>query len=210
MNTQQPVQPHIPEGYLMNHKGDLVRVENIKEQDQLRDQLVNSLAPKAVEIHDALAAFKKLALQDIEDLVVIAGERYNVSLAGKKGNVTMRSFDGRYKIQRTYQERVGYTEEIEAAKALFDSFASRLAEGADPNIKVIINNAFRTNRNGEISVSEVLRLMRYEIVDDEWDMAVKALRDAMVGLGKAVYLGVFERIGDTDQYRRIPLDIAAV
>ncbi len=210
MSTPQPVQPHIPEGYLMNHKGDLVRVENIKEQDQLRDQLVNSLAPKAVEIHEALTAFKKLALQDIEDLVVIAGERYNVSLAGKKGNVTMRSFDGRYKIQRTYQERVGYTEEIEAAKALFDSFANRLAEGADPNIKVIINNAFRTNRNGEISVSEVLRLMRYEIVDDEWDLAVKALRDAMVGLGKAVYLGVFERIGDTDQYRRIPLDIAAV
>lgn len=210
MTNPIQVQPHIPEGFMMNRKGDLVRVENIKEQDLLRDQLVNDLAPAAVDLHKALKAFKVAALQDIDDLVAICGERYGVKLGGTKGNVTLRTYDGKYKIERTFRETTGFTEELEAAKALFERYAERLAEGVDPNVQVIIKHAFRLNRKGQISTTEVVKLMNYDVDDPDWSTAVKALRDAMTVIGSCVYISVFERIEDTDQYRRLPLDISAL
>lgn len=88
MSTQQQaqpiVQPHIPEGFMQNAAGHLVPADQVREQDLLRDALVNELTPKAIALHTALAEFKTAALQDIDDLVAIAGDRYGVKLGGKK------------------------------------------------------------------------------------------------------------------------------
>ncbi len=203
-------QLRIPEGYRQNAKGDLVPEANIKEQDLLRDQVVLSLAAKALDVNKALAELKALALGDIEDLVTISGERYGVKLGGKKGNVSLVSFDGRYKVQRQFREVVAFTEEIEAAKALIDSCLFRWSEGANTNIKAVVSQAFRTNTKGEIKTGKILDLMRLKIDDEEWELAMCALKDALQSVGTAVYVRVYERVGQSDQYRAIPLDIATL
>jgi hypothetical protein len=52
--------------------------------------------------------------------------------------------------------------------------------------------------------------MRLEIDDAEWKRAMEAIRDSIQTTGTAVYVRVYERIGDSDQYKAIPLDLAAV
>ncbi|MGB0732451.1 MAG: DUF3164 family protein [Pontibacterium sp.] len=210
MNEQPVVQPHIPEGYMMNAAGHLVPADQVREQDLLRDSLVSELAPEALRLHEALCGFKKKALEDIDDLVAIAGERYGTKLGGRKGNVSLTTFDGRFKVQRSFREVVGFTEEIEAAKELIDQCLNRWTEGANQNVRAIVSQAFRTNTKGEIKTGKVLELMRLDIKDDEWQLAMTALKDALQNIGTAVYVRVYERIGMTDQYRPIPLDLAAV
>lgn len=200
----------IPDGFMQKPNGDLVRVENVREQDLLRDQLVRDLVPKAIAINEALAAFKTCALDDIADLVTIAGERYGANLGGTKGNVSLTTYDGQYKVQRAYREVVQFTEEIEAAKALIDNCLARWSEGANENIQAVVSQAFRTNTKGEIKTGKVLDLMRLDIQDEEWEQAMSALKDALQSVGTAVYVRVYERIGKTDQYRPIPLDLASV
>lgn len=210
-NMQQETQPSIiPMGYRQNASGHLVPESAIREQDLLRDQVVQSLVPKALELHSALQAFKRLALQDIDDLIQIAGERYGAKLGGKKGNVSLTTYDGRYKIQRAFREVLAFTEEIEAAKALIDSCLSRWSEGANDNIRAVVSQAFRTNTKGEIKTGKILDLMRLNIEDDEWNRAMDALRDALKSIGTAVYVRIYERIDNTDQYRPVPLDLAAL
>lgn len=209
--TAQPVvQPHIPEGFMMNAAGHLVPADQVREQDLLRDSLVNDLTPKAIALNTALTEFKNAALQDIDDLVAIAGDRYGVKLGGKKGNVSLTSYDGRYKIQRAFREVVAFTEEIEAAKALIDSCLKRWTADANQNVSAIVSQAFRTNSKQEIKTGKVLELMRLNIEDEEWQLAMQALKDALQNVGTAVYIRVYERIGKTDQYRPISLDLASV
>ena len=208
--TQRPVQPHIPEGYMMNAAGHLVPANQVREQDLLRDALVSELAPEAIRLHEALTDFKKKALADIDDLVAIAGERYGVQLGGKKGNISLTTYDGRFKVQRTFREVVGFTEEIEAAKELIEHCLNRWTEDANQNVRAIVGQAFRTNTKGEIKTGKVLELMRLDIQDDEWQRAMEALKDALQNVGTAVYVRVYERIGQSEHYKPIPLDLAAV
>lgn len=200
----------IPDGYKQNAAGHLVPLANISEQDQLRDQIVTALVPQAIALQKELKAFKATALKDISDLVQIAGERYGINMGGKKGNVTLYSYDGRYKVVRSFRELLTFTEELEAAKTLVDSCLARWTEGANDNIRAVVIQAFRTNTQGEIKTGKILELMRLEIKDEEWDRAMTALKDALQSTGTAVYVRLYERIDDTDQYRPISLDIAAL
>ena len=72
------------------------------------------------------------------------------------------------------------------------------------------DRAFRANSKGELKMSEVLDLLRYEIDDEEWVQAMQAIRDSIQAIGNAVYVRVYERIGQSEKYRPVTLDLAAV
>ncbi|MEG1278801.1 MAG: DUF3164 family protein [Comamonas sp.] len=200
----------IPDGYMRNASGHLVPINMVREQDMLRDETVRSLVADAIEANARLRAFKLKALGDIADLVKIAGEKYDVTLGGKKGNVSVSSYDGKYKIQRSIADRIIFTEEIVAAKALINSCIARWSKGANDNIRVLVDRAFSKDKNGQLKTASVLELMRLEIADDEWKRAMQAIKDSIQTTGTAIYVRVYERVGDSDQYKAIPLDLAAV
>lgn len=206
----QNIPETIPEGYMKNALGHLVPRANVREQDLLRDEVARNLAGEASVLNKALAAYKKKALGDIADLVKIAGERYEVVLGGKKGNVSINTYDGKYKVQRAVADRIQFTEEIEAAKALINQCIARWSEGANDNIRAIVDRAFSKDTKGQLKTAAVLDLMRLEIDDAEWKRAMEAIRDSIQTTGTAIYVRVYERIGDSDQYKAIPLDLAAV
>ena len=208
--TPQNIPETIPEGYMKNALGHLVPRANVREQDLLRDEVARNLASHASVLNKALADFKKKALGDIADLVKIAGERYEVVLGGKKGNVSINTYDGKYKVQRSVADRIQFTEEIEAAKALINQCIARWSEGANDNIRAIVDRAFSKDTKGQLKTAAVLDLMRLEIDDAEWKRAMEAIRDSIQTTGTAIYVRVYERIGDSDQYKAIPLDLAAV
>lgn len=201
---------NVPDGYMKNALGHFVPLANIREQDLMRDEVARNLASHATVLNQALSDFKKKALGDMADLIKIAGERYDVTLGGKKGNVSISSYDGKYKVQRSVADRIQFTEEIEAAKALINQCIARWSEGANDNIRAIVDRAFSKDTKGQLKTAAVLDLMRLEIDDAEWKRAMDAIRDSIQTTGTAIYVRVYERIGDSDQYRAIPLDLAAV
>ena len=198
----------IPDGYMRNPAGHLVPRDQVRQQDLLRDAVASKLAADAIEINRLLREFKALALGDIADLVKISAEKYKVSLGGEKGNVTVATFDGRFKVIRAYAERIVFTEEIEAARALINACIVRWSEGANANIRALVDRAFRTDSKGQIKMSAVLELLRLEIDDEEWKNAMEAIRDSIQSTGTVVYVRVYERVEGTDQYRPISLDLA--
>lgn len=200
----------VPAGYMRNAAGHLVPEDQVREHDKLRDQVARELAQEAEALHERLKAYKAKALAEIADLVAIAAERYEVHLGGKKGNVTVTTYDGQYKVQRSYAERVTFTEELEAAKALINDCILRWSEGANPHIRALVDRAFRTDSKGQIKTTAVLELLRLEIDDESWQRAMAALKDSIQSTGTAVYVRVYKRIGDSDQYRPLALDLAAV
>lgn len=200
----------VPEGYMKNASGHLVPLEMVKQQDLLRDELVQDIVGTALRLNEMLREFKLQSMTDIQDLVTIAAEEYDVKMGGRKGNLSLLSFDGSMKVTRQMADIITFTEELEAAKELVNSCVSRWSEGANPNIRVIIDRAFRTDTKGQIKTSAVLELLRLEIDDEEWTRAMQALRDSIQSAGTSTYIRAYHRVGDSAEWVAIPLDFAAV
>lgn len=114
-------QPHtIPDGYRMDSQRRLVAEILIKPLDLARDALVLELVEEPEMPAKGLALFKAAAFGDIDAFVEMSAEEYGAKLGGKKGNVSLISFDGRYKIQRAIQESIAFDERLQAARALIE------------------------------------------------------------------------------------------
>lgn len=199
-----------PAGCRQNAQGHFIPESMIKPIDLERDRLVRHLVDRASELSGELADFKTVAFGDIEAFIELSAEQYGAKLGGKKGNVTLLSFDGRYKIIRAIQEGIAFDERLQAARALIDECLRDWTAGARPEVVTLVNDAFRTDTKGEIRTARVLALRRLEITDERWQRAMQAIGEACQVVGSKSYIRVYERIGDTDQYRPISLDIAGV
>lgn len=200
----------IQEGYRKDAKGHLVPVELIKPIDLARDELVTELVKQAQTVSALLGEFKASAFGDIKAFVEMSAEQYGAAIGGKKGNVTLLTFDGRFKIIHAVQDSIKFDERLQAARALIDECAAEWTQDARSEVRVLVNEAFRTDKAGEISTGRVLGLRRLDIQDGRWQRAMQAIGEAVQVVGSKSYLRVYERIGDSDQYASIPLDIASI
>ncbi|UCZ84434.1 DUF3164 family protein [Pseudomonas sp. L5B5] len=201
---------NVPQGFLKDAKGHLVPLELVKPIDMARDELVRELVDRAKSVSAALAQFKAAAFGDIKAFVEMSAEQYKATIGGKKGNVTLLSFDGRYKIIHAVQDSIKFDERLQAARALIDECAAEWTQDARSEVRVLVNEAFRTDKAGEISTGRVLGLRRLDIEDERWQRAMQAIGDAVQVVGSKSYIRVYERIGTSDQYAPIPLDVASI
>nr|WP_086940035.1 DUF3164 family protein [Thaumasiovibrio occultus] len=194
-------------GYRQNAQGHMVPETQIKPIDLLRDDLVKEIVDSARQTQQLLAQFKLQAMAQVGDFVDLSAEEYDVKYGGIKGNVTLMSFDGRYKLVRAKGEHRIFDERIQAAKALIDDCINRWSEGVNDHIKALVDHAFRVNKQGRIDVNQVLSLRQLDIDDMQWREAMDAIADSIQITGTSSYLRLYERQGD-GRYSQIPLDIA--
>lgn len=199
-----------PEGYWTDARGVLTPVSLVKQVDLDRDALVGELVERAITVSNALRDLKSRAIADIQAFVDLSAEKYGAKAGGAKGNVTLFSFDGRFKIQRAMAENIKFDERLQAAKALIDECLADWTKGASPEIHALISEAFASDTEGNIKTGRVLALRRLEITDERWQNAMLAISESVQVVGTKSYIRVYERVGDSDEYRAIPLDMAGV
>lgn len=200
----------IPEGYWRDSRGALIPVNMIKDIDRQRDETVREIVAAAKHLNQLLSKFKGQTYGDIEAFVDLSMQQYGTQWGGKKGNITLTSFDGKYKVLRSYSDNLIFDERIQAAKELIDECGQDWVEGASPEAKVILENAFQVDKTGKISVRRVLELRRLNFKDPRWLRAMDAINDSLQVIGSTSYIRVYERVDDSERYKQISLDLAAV
>lgn len=199
-----------PAGFMKDARGRLVPQALVRPADLLRDQLVRNLNEQAAALSDKLHDFKALAFSELLALVDLSAEEYGVKLGGAKGNTTFYSFDGALKIQIANADTVAFDERLQAAKEMIDNCISSWSRGADPKIQLLVQRAFETDRKGKLSTGRILELRRANIDDPQWKQAMDAISESVMVVGTRSYIRFYRRVGDTEQYVAVPLDIATV
>ncbi|NVF15971.1 DUF3164 family protein [Vreelandella maris] len=210
MNAQANETQQVPEGFRIDAKSRLVPEEQIKEIDKLRDELVLSIIDRACELRDQLRDFKSDVFSEIEAFVQTSAQEYDVQIGGKKGNIQLVSFCGKYKVLRAISENITFDERLQAAKGLIEECLRDWTTDARPEVATIVQDAFRVDQAGNIRTGQVLGLRRLNIQDKRWLRAMDAISDAIQVTGSKSYIRIYERVGSTDQYKPISLDIAGV
>lgn len=199
-----------PPGYWRDAEGRLVAEALIKPIDKARETLVHELIDKARVLSRQIEQFKASAFADIAAFVELSAEQYGAKIGGNKGNVTLVSYDGRYRIQRSIQDSLVFDERLQAAKQLIDQCVQTWGANGDPKIMTLVNDAFQVGKEGRINTGRVLGLRRLDIRDEDWQRAMQAISDSVRVASSKPYIRFYERVGDSDQFRPISLDVATL
>ena len=199
----------IPDGYMRDAQNRLVPVDMVKDVDKARDQLVREIAGKALALREAMKGFLDDVMGDVAAFVQLSVEQYGAKVGGNKGNLTLTSYDGQFKVQRQISESLVFDERLQAAKELIDECITEWTEGSRDELKALINDAFQVDKEGRINTGRVLSLRRLAINDDRWRRAMQAVSDSLQVAGSKSYLRVYSR-RDDGKYDPIPLDLAAL
>lgn len=208
--AQQATVDDAPAGYMRTATGDLRPVEMVSPLDMMRDATVRELVSQAIGMAAALAAFKHETFTNIHAFAAESAAKYGTAWGGKKGNITLASFDGRFKVVLAASDNITFDERLQVAKTLVDECINEWAESSRPEIKVLVQQAFNTDKEGKVNVGAILGLQRLDIQDERWQRAMAAIRDGIQVTGSKHYVRFYERMQGTDEYRAISLDIAAV
>lgn len=198
------------ETHMTNDKGHLVPTQLVKPEHKLENDLVLELYTKARTLNAELAAFKLSADGDIAAFLALLGEKYGLTKGGKKGNITLLSYDGLTKVQVAVAESIAFGPELQIAKTLIDECIKASSTGVNETILALVNHAFSVDKEGRVNRSNILGLRRLDIKDDKWLQAMQAIADSMRVTSTKQYIRFYRRAALTAQWLPMTLDFAAV
>lgn len=196
-------------GMMEDTQGRFVPVSMIKSVDLLRDQTVMSILARVSVESKALKEFKKQIWQDIQTFLELSAHEHGVRFGGKKGNISLKSYDGRYKLVIAVNDTLAFNEKLQVAKHIIDECISRWVQGSSDEIRVLVHDAFNVDKAGNISTSKVLGLRRLNIQDEEWQKAMSAITDSITLTLSKTYMRFYAR-KENGEYDPITLDIASL
>lgn len=212
MNTStstQTNQTEVPAGYMQNAKGHLIPSDKVKDIDKLRDETVNKILAAAKKLQATMREQKADLFADLNDFIELSAAEYDTKLGGKKGNIGLNSYDGKYKVQLAISENIVFDERLQIAKTLIDECIHEWSEGSNDNIKALINDAFNVDKAGKINTNRVLGLRRLDITDKKWLKAMDAISDAVQVTDTKEYMRFYER-DENGTYHQVSLDFSSL
>ena len=216
--TAEPRAPGIPDAarelagqfYMEDAKGNLVRLELVRTTDLLMDEAVRKIMAFATDLSAQLARFKSHTLGDVSDLLAVFDQEYQVQRGGKKGNVTLLTFDGKMKVQLAIADQITFGPELQSAKKVVDECLNEWSADSRPELQAIVQRAFNTDKEGLVNRSELFSLLRLEIADPRWQLAMKAIRDSIRVNGTKEYVRFYQRPHANAAWSPVTIDLAAV
>lgn len=194
--------------YIGDGKGGFVPLDLVKPQHLLEDQTVRKIVCYAVQLSEQIARFKAHTFDDIGAFDAILAEEYGATKGGAKGNKTLMSHDGLYKVAVQVADHIAFGPELQIAKGLVDECLNEWSAESRPEIRAIVTKAFRTDKEGQINRAEIFTLLRLEIEDERWQRAMAAIRDAMRVVGSKTYVRVYRRDRFDAPWQPVSIDLA--
>jgi hypothetical protein len=195
--------------FMTDSQGRQVPVELVKEIDKLRDQTVRRIADEAMKMKEILADFKKRIRDDIYAFVGLSAEQYGKTWGGKKGNITLATYDGKYRLVVAMDDNITFDERLQIARELIGDCIKKWSDGSRNEIRILVQDAFQVDKTGKVSTARVLGLRRLDIHDPDWQKAMTAITESIQISGSKQYLRFYER-NEQGEYIQIPLDVAAL
>lgn len=188
--------------------GGLLPVSAVKPQHLLEDDLVRGEIGHAWALSEQLNRFLGHFVENLTAYEQLVAEKYGAKVGGKKGNKTLMSYDGLFKITVQVADNVVFGPELQIAKTLVDDCLTDWSAGAGDELKAVIARAFNTDKEGQINRAALYSLLRLEIADIRWQNAMQAIRDAMRVVGSKSYVRFYHRPAADAQWQAITIDLA--
>lgn len=194
--------------FMVNAKGGFDPVANVKDQYKLEDQTVRKCIEFAENLNAQVSRFRGHTAADLGSLDTLLAEKYGAKIGGKKGNRTYQTYDGLMKIQVQVSDQITFGPELQIAKTLIDQCLIEWSADSRPEIQSLVSSAFNTDKEGQVNRADIYMLLKLDIADDRWRMAMEAIRDAIRVTGSKEYVRFYKRADHKADWQSITIDLA--
>jgi len=203
--TKQP----IPDGFMENADGHLVRKDRIASIDIQRDALVKGLCADAQALQDMMREFRTKAFAAMHAFLDEMFLGHGVKRSDKLGNHIVYSYDGQYKIVMQRGSKAELSEQFPVAEQLLLELIEEWTRPNTEDLVAIIKNAL-TRKNGQLDVIKLLELRKIEgIKHPKWASAMEIIGNSLSRLYTKQYVRFYRRQED-GSYAAIVLDFASL
>ena len=190
--------------------GNPVPAKYIDSVDKRRDKLVEKQIRQALIMQDRMAKFKKQVLADISKYLTWLADLHGEDSLSPGGNYILTGFSGDKRVQIKVNKVIEFDERLQLAKKKIDACLERWSQGANDNFKVVVFDAFKVDRKGNVDTKRILGLRKLKIRDGEWNAAMDLITEAVTITGTRRYL-MFQFKADQDaEWETLRLDLAGV
>lgn len=197
----------VPEGFRKDSEGNLIAIGNITTSQLVEDKLATRMVKRAIRVQNFMRSFKAAVFRENQKALDEILAANGAGRGGQKGNVRWISFDGQYKLEIQVRDRMEFGPELHAAQSLLGEYLSEISNDATNDLRTLINATFSVGEDQSCNVSDVLRLMRYQIKHPKWVAAMEAIKNAIRVTGSATYARFYEK-NRRGEWDAISLDLA--
>ncbi len=203
-----PIQEVGGKQFMADAGGRLVPLDLVKPEHKLEDDTVRKIVGHAVELNAQITRFRGHTFDDINTFVDLLAEQYGGKRGGKKGNVTITTYDGTQKVTVQVQDQLSFGPELRAAKELVDQCITAWSAGASDEIRALVEHAFQVDKEGRINRAALFQLRRLDIKDEHWVAAMAALGEAIRVIGSREYVRIYRRPDARANWQAVTIDLA--
>jgi len=194
-------------GNWIDSTGIEVPLKYVKPEDKKRDALVEKLIKRAKRLSCDLTKFKADALEDIDAFIETLEKQYQVKSRTKEGCKMLTGFSGDIRVELKINKVLEFDEKLAIAKSLIDECIANWCQGANDNIKLLVNDAFAVDKKQKLDRERIMGLRRLNIRDEKWKKAMDLIADSLRVSGRRAYIQFFTR-DEKGLWRTVPLDIS--
>lgn len=197
-------------GFWLDKKGDAVHPDNIRATEKIKDETVENLISKAVEVQTILSVFKKNSFDEVESYFNLLLQNYGVDNKKntKKGNITIENFSGTAKVQIAVNDNIAFDEKLSIAKMKIDEYLHEITKDTHADIQTLITKSFEVDKKGEVNAKKILALRGYEITHPLWIEAMQIISEATEVVSSKSYIRFYTRESIDKEYKQVSLDLA--
>ena len=197
-------------GMWIDAAGTQVPPKYIDPVEKKRDAMVEKNFRQAIQMQQRLRKFKEAVLRDINKYLDWLAEQNGEDALSPGGNYKLRNFSGNRRIQLKISKVIDFDERLQLAKQKIDACLEEWSEGANDKLKLVIFDAFKVDRKGNVDTKRILGLRKLKISDPQWKEAMDLIADAITVSGTRQYLLFETREHINAPWISIRLDLAGV
>ncbi|MFA7095894.1 MAG: DUF3164 family protein [Gammaproteobacteria bacterium] len=187
-------------------QGRAIPVSVIKTEMLKQDSVVNNTLDRVLRLQKRIISDKNKLYGEIQNYLDYVAKKSGLDW---KGNAGFSSFDGKYKIEIRFKERIEFGLELQLAKQKIDECLKDWSADSNANLRAIISEAFQVDKKGEIAKNRILSLRKYNIKDPVWKEAMELIDKAIRVVSTKQYVSFYER-DEYGEYKMIVLNFTAL
>lgn len=204
------METEVPEGYMENPQGLLAPINTVSEVDILRSDVVMQAIQSAQLMRQELIDFKVSTTDEVNLFLEAAWDTHKVKFGGQKGNLTLLSYDGKYKVTISITDSIQFDEGMLISKQLADEVIQEETDDSSDFVKALIKDAYQADKKGFINKARIFRLLNLKINNEKWLKAMKILRESIFVASSKSYMRFYERTGPENKFQQISLDASSL
>jgi hypothetical protein len=195
--------------FLINSKGSQIPTNLIPPLEVIRDEEVRTVVEIAKGLREDIRTVKQDIMERISSYIELSYDTYGITPGGKKGNMTLLSYDNRLKITIQMNESIVFNEQLQIARELLAECLREWTKDGRDELKAFVEEAFRVDKQGRINTYQVMRLLKIESTDPRFQKAQAAIRSAITTVDAKEYIRIHEK-NKVGHWEHINLNFASL